>query len=107
MEGDRNLLDLILYCSIYIRTLQAISGPRIPVEYRVSLTQISTLHQQVTEAVAQTVDIYSRYITLTIDNGSIVLPNNLYVMSSTASNPAGEAIIIHNSKFSKLKLILL
>lgn len=84
--------------------MQGISGPRTPVEYTVSLFQISTPHQHTME----TVELQCRAVTndgsivLTIDDSLVIHHNNLYVMNITASNPAGESAIVQNFKLSKL-----
>lgn len=85
--------------------IQGITGPRTPVEYKISVLQIRTPHdhKQVKEIV-QVLNINTinnGYIMLAISNSSTMIqPNNLYVMNITASNPAGESVIIQNSTFS-------
>ena len=78
---------------------QAISGPRQPDNYEVSINLITTPHQQINETVHPISN--ENYIVLTLNN-SLIQPNNIYIMNITASNPAGGTVIIQNWKISKL-----
>ena len=74
-------------------------------EYKISVLQIRTLHDhKEVKEIVQVLNINTinnSYIMLAINNSSTMIqPNNLYVMNITASNPAGESVIIQNSTFS-------
>ena len=78
---------------------QAISGPRQPDNYEVSINPITAPHQQINETVHP---ISNENYTVLILNNSLIQPNNLCIMNITASNPAGRTVIIQNWKISKL-----
>ena len=72
------------------------------------LLQIRAPHEQVTETLQVLINtVNDGYIVLTISNGSIIIHlNNLYAINITASNPAGESVIIQNLTFSKYMIIM-
>ena len=78
---------------------QAISGPRQPDNYEVSINLITAPHQQIKETVHH---IYNENYTVLILNNSLIQSNNLYEMNVTASNLAGRTVIVQNWKISKL-----
>ena len=78
---------------------QAISGPRQPDNYKVSINLITAPHQQIKEIVHH---IYNENYTVLMLNNSLIQSNNLYEMNVTASNPAGRTVIVQNWKISKL-----
>ena len=85
---------------------QAISGPKTPQQYEVSLFTVSLgeYSSQAFECPMKSDDGYwcSGYTNLTLNN-SLIQPNDLYTVDVVASNSGGSTMIVRDLKISEYK----